>query len=95
MAVGRGGAEALGEGRPEGLGVLVAETVPGKLVMPSRPVVRIPAIVSRAARLGPTGPRRQACQVDGRWVPGEVADRGGDQVLGQRWEVRISHLITF
>ena len=31
-AVGRGGAEALSEGRPERLGVLVAETVPGQLV---------------------------------------------------------------
>ncbi len=86
---------ALGHGRTEGLGVLVAETVPGKLVDPEPARGEDPRHRLEGRPLGPTGPRRQPCQVDGRWVPGEVGDRSWDQVLGQRWEVRISHLITF
>ena len=82
MAVGGGGAVALGEGGAEGLGVLIAEVVPGKLIDPQAVSGEEPGHGLQGSFLGPAGPWGQAGEVDGDGVSGGVAVGGGRRSSG-------------
>lgn len=80
MAVGGGWAVSLGKSGSQGLGVLIAELVPGE-------GLRIQATTGQQAGhglegcgLGASGPWGQAGEVNGYWVAGGVGDRGGQEV---------------
>ena len=86
MSVGGSRAVAVGEGGTQGLGVLVAEVLPGKLFGPQAVAGEEVGHGLQGSLLGPARPRGQAGEIDGHGVPGRVADGCWQKVFGDGWK---------
>jgi hypothetical protein len=76
-----GRAEPFGEGGPESLGVLIAQSVPWKLFDPDTATSEETGHGLQGGFLGSTGPGSEPGEVDGHGVPIRIADGDREEVV--------------
>jgi hypothetical protein len=91
MAVRRGGTKSLSQGSTKGLGVLVAESMPGQLLHANAPLGENLRHRGQSRPLGSTGTGSEPGQIDGGRLLVGLGERGWCQFLSRAHWIRIGH----